>query len=454
MFKKKKINDEVGSNKHYPASNQEWCSSIYVYNKNYNKFISALDDYINNLVLTFFNTYFAHTKDINSARGRIAFKRKLINKIFISDINTKHTNEKVIINIFTYNREKFFLIKKIFHRFIKIRKKFAIYYKNKTSKIKPNKKKLKKRLWTKYNASNNIKKLYNLIIDNNMIKIKLIKLVLKVYINNNYIKRKKNNEIKLLLKIFNNKNTIDNCKGLFYDLNKKYMNYNVMRFNLQKLYIYQNKILLLNSYKYKDFFLSHLKSLTRKFYNKDVEFNIINLKQLSLNSDIFIQALVTKLNDRKNRFLRVLNKGLSIVKPVFFNKLLMLEPNIIKKKVSLYNKYNVNNFLSKTYNYHDENLYQMEKTNILRKNILDQLYNKNVKGIKMQAAGRLTKRLIASRSVYKFKYKGSIHNIDSSHKCLSSPLLKGYTKSNIQYTLINSETRNGSFGLKGWISSY
>jgi hypothetical protein len=33
-------------------------------------------------------------------------------------------------------------------------------------------------------------------------------------------------------------------------------------------------------------------------------------------------------------------------------------------------------------------------------------------------------------------------------------MLRGYVKSNSQYTLINSKTRNGTFGLKGWISSH
>jgi hypothetical protein len=33
-------------------------------------------------------------------------------------------------------------------------------------------------------------------------------------------------------------------------------------------------------------------------------------------------------------------------------------------------------------------------------------------------------------------------------------MLRGYVKSNSQYTLINSKTRNGTFGLKGWVSSH
>jgi hypothetical protein len=33
-------------------------------------------------------------------------------------------------------------------------------------------------------------------------------------------------------------------------------------------------------------------------------------------------------------------------------------------------------------------------------------------------------------------------------------MLRGHVKSNSQYTLINSKTRNGTFGLKGWVSTH
>jgi hypothetical protein len=33
-------------------------------------------------------------------------------------------------------------------------------------------------------------------------------------------------------------------------------------------------------------------------------------------------------------------------------------------------------------------------------------------------------------------------------------MLRGYIKSNLQYTLVDSKTRNGSFGLKSWLSSH
>jgi len=39
--------------------------------------------------------------------------------------------------------------------------------------------------------------------------------------------------------------------------------------------------------------------------------------------------------------------------------------------------------------------------------------------------------------------------MDSSYRGLSSIILRGYNKSNVQYSIVNSKTRNGSFGLKG-----
>jgi hypothetical protein len=33
-------------------------------------------------------------------------------------------------------------------------------------------------------------------------------------------------------------------------------------------------------------------------------------------------------------------------------------------------------------------------------------------------------------------------------------MIRGHVKSNLQYTIVHSKTRNGAFGLKGWVSSY
>ena len=45
-------------------------------------------------------------------------------------------------------------------------------------------------------------------------------------------------------------------------------------------------------------------------------------------------------------------------------------------------------------------------------------------GVRLEAKGRLTKRFTASRSVFKIKWKGSLKNIDSSYRGLSSSYVK------------------------------
>ena len=85
---------------------------------------------------------------------------------------------------------------------------------------------------------------------------------------------------------------------------------------------------------------------------------------------------------------------------------------------------------------------------------MDSLKHKAVFGVRLEAAGRLSKRITASRSVYKLRYKGNLKNLDATFHGLSVLTLRGNIKPNLQYTNISSKTRNGSFGLKGWVNSY
>jgi hypothetical protein len=137
---------------------------------------------------------------------------------------------------------------------------------------------------------------------------------------------------------------------------------------------------------------------------------------MHLNSDIYSEAIALKLKNRNNKLLRVLKKSLLKIKlPLLFDLC------------------NINKYRSIVY----------------KKNILNSMRYKFITGVRFEASGRLSRRLVASRSVFKFKYVGSLKNIYSSYIGLSSVMLRGYLKSNIQYTMINSKTRNGAFGLKG-----
>jgi len=92
---------------------------------------------------------------------------------------------------------------------------------------------------------------------------------------------------------------------------------------------YYKLLLSLNKYKFEDLFLSQLSPLISKIYNKEVEFNIINLKAIYLNSDIFTQAIALKLKNRNNRLLRVLK---------YFSYMVKLpRTNILKERFAYIN---------------------------------------------------------------------------------------------------------------------
>jgi len=153
-----------------------------------------------------------------------------------------------------------------------------------------------------------------------------------------------------------------------------------------------------------------------------VEINLVELKNIHLNSDVFSSAVALKLRDRKNKAVRILRKA-------------------ILQMVRIPDLHTIRIF--------DDCLESMNKNSILN-NLKQQV----VSGVRFEASGRLTRRLTAMRAVFKYRYTGSLKNLRSSLNSKSSTILRGYLKSNAQYTVINSKTRNGSFGLKGWLSSH
>jgi DNA-binding XRE family transcriptional regulator len=244
---------------------------------------------------------------------------------------------------------------------------------------------------------------------------------------------------------------------------------------------YYKLLLKVNSAKFEDGFLLKLRPLISKIYNKEVEFNIINLKHLALNSDIFTEIIGTKMKDpRKNGLLRVLRLAIQKVKisTEIFNKKVYLKDLWVNKAKNLrinvlLGKYKVNqdtlNQVLLDY-FPDKNSFisrfaeKVSNTGLAEKNdkdsindkakafVINSLKYKKLGGVRLEARGRLTKRFTAARSVFKLKWKGGLKNIDSSNRGLSTILLRGHFKPNVQYTYFNSKTRIGAFGLKGWIS--
>lgn len=437
----------IGKPKHYPPANKEWFNSIYVYNNNTIKLLPSLDNATLKLVKSYFNLYSRKLeKKIKPRRLRIRGRRLSTNRILISRAELKHTNDKVVVTIYVYNRQK-------------------KYYFNKIIRIATIK---------------------NLLP--NTIKIKIIK---KKSLK---IKSRVNKQKKIVWKTLgSNKNKLDNNKFKNYETN--YLKHFVTR-SLRKemLSIYLSQLLSFNESKFEKTYLLPLTSLVTRIYNKKVEFNLVNLKYLYLNSYILSQTLVTKIRNRNNRLLSVLRSCLLMFKLPYIDRVSLYE-EIYNRKRKLQNlkvdntmaaehhlislKDNILQSRSQSSDLLEQSLSNTDPKDSISKlkdfklsrvqnlmycdaqhhplfilnTILKSIRNKYVSGIRLEVAGRLTRRNKAARSLFKLRYKGNIRNMDSSYKGLSAVLLRGYAKSNLQYTKLKSWIRIGSFGLKGWVSS-
>jgi hypothetical protein len=215
--------------------------------------------------------------------------------------------------------------------------------------------------------------------------------------------------------------------------------------------IYTKQLLHFNKSKFEDTYLIKLNNIVKNIYSKNIVFNIINLKYIHLNSDIMVQSIVLKLKRKKTHLLNILKKFFKTFKISPLNKVILtqyFENNMNKKvlyNINVFNKLNKDNLNQSLFN-----IFTLKKNNIdLETLLLKNLKYKNINGLRLETKGRLSKRRTASKSVFKFKYKGSLKDLDSSYKGLSTTIIRGHIKSNIQYTKLNSKTRNGSFGIKG-----
>jgi Mitochondrial ribosomal protein (VAR1) len=477
-----KTKNTLGPIRYFPPANQEWFNSIYAYNSTYIKNITIADKNLSKLIKSYFNLYL-NKKLLHSKRILTRFRRLVVNKVFVSKAELKHTGSKVIITLYVYNEER----RALLNRLKKIEAilfpsfKFTSneVYKNKTLSLRKKLSIIKKE---------NEKNFFLIWLDKYrkhvIEKINLEKKVLDT-INRLKFKNQKLLEIEALKENVKNILTIialcenDPISFKFYRkiyskfINKTYLEKEIIILTYFKL------LLSLNKAKFEDRFLLRLKPFISKIYNKEVEFNIVNLKAVYLNSDIFTQAISLKLRNRNNRLLTVLRYFLYMVKlpkinllkerffhinmeKLWVNRIKNLTLKSLGQNMEIDNLDQLlrglfinSNFLKKPggnepckYN---SIIKTSQKTNLLNY-VLNTLKYKNMRGVRLEAKGRLTRRFTASRSVFKIKWKGSIKNIDSSYKGLSSIMLRGHVKSNIQYSMVNSKTRNGAFGLKGWIS--
>lgn len=465
----------------FPPATKEWFNSIYAYNNNTIKSLSIADKNLARLIKSYFNLYFSN-KVLKSNRITTRFRRLLVNKVFISKAELKHTSSKVIITLHVYNQQRIDLIRKIniFEnllfpsiKLLSHKGKIPLSLEEKLNIIKNQKKNISLTNW--------LKGLQVSIIEQIKLEedILLTSKSLKLRKNKSLIIENLNKNLKDLL------NIVDICENdpvsyKYYEnvyaefLHKTHLEKEILTIAYYKL------LLNLNKFKFEDQFILKLKPLICKIYNKEVEFNIVNLKTLYLNSDIFTQIIALKLKNRNNSLLQVLKSSLSLVKlpnvnrirekyyklnikELWINKVKNLKINSIIDNnpfiLESSKKDSLNQILLDILpNYSlikkdKEKISNISTKNKLSNYIINLLKYKEMTGARLEAKGRLTRRFTASRSVFKIKWKGSLKNIDSSYRGLSSIILRGHLKSNVQYSIVNSKTRNGAFGLKGWISS-
>ena len=377
--KSKKTNDEFNTDKykHIPVSYREWCNSVYSFNKNNLSNISQSSVSTIKLITSYLNAYNSKLED-KVRKTKLSDKKKRLscNKIHVSNGEFKHTNDKVIIVLYTYNRQK-------------------------------------------YNYLNLLKKNRKLLYHNELKeKFFLIKHTVLGYLKKNLDKKNFN--------IIEKSNLIH-----FY---KKWIK-KAMR--TIKFYLYIKQLLYINNSKYNYTYLETLKKYLEKIYNKKVEFNLINLKCLHLNSDILLKVSTAKVTKHRMKYKNLLKKLINVIE--------------IKPKYIPYKEKNVILDINKSI----QNIKQKAELELnLKKIVLEKIKYKQVLGVRLQFKGRLTKRITAAKSVKKFRQIGTLKNLYSSlwYKRLSTVILKGNLKSNLQYTKLNSKARIGSFGAKGWVS--
>jgi len=341
------------------------------------------------IIKSFFSVYNKSLeKLLRSKRLLLRLRRLSSNRIYLSRGEFKHTNNTALISIYIFNRQKHNYLSKLKNIYLK---KFL------TKK--------------KINAN-------------------LIKTLKSIYEKGLYCLREINKDkylfIRALYIIEKNKNyRIKTFKSLYNYTRFFYKNLLNLTFKKLRLYFLYKQLIYLNKSKLNYTYLRLLKKHLENLYNKNVEFNLINLNRFYLNSDILFESVKLKLTRNKRKMRKILNKIKDKVK-------------IDEKKISLDSTNEVKNELK-----------QINDVTILKNNVFNDLKYRHVTGFRLEARGRLSRRYTASRSVFKLKYKGNLLNLDSSSVGLSSVMLKGNLKSNLQYTKLNSKTRIGSFGLKG-----
>jgi hypothetical protein len=344
-------------------------------------------------------------------------KQTSFNKIFVSKAEVKHTNSKAIITIYIYNKEKLVLLKKI-------------------------------------------RSLTTILVQLILVKGQLLQ---SLGVNTN-------NSEALVEQLFKNntKRNKNNNNSLTYITRQIFSTIVSIRRSMLKLH--------LNKSKFEDKFLHRLSQLIGKYYGKKVEFNIVNIKDISNNADIFTEIFGSKVKKERGNVLKIMNLLLKRIKlrkegnhmwqedspynPLYLE---LMKRNIYKDtnistqlNNTTLNNDGLNKILKDFYYIASENDNSVESTdeNVqLRNIVLSKIKYKTLRGANLIVKGRLTKRYRADRALYKFKWKGGLKNVDSSFRKLRTVVYRGHLEINLEKSLFVSKRRVGSFATTGWLAT-
>lgn len=264
-IEKQKIDPQEKHNKHYPSAVREWNNSIYVFNKNAINLIPQATELVNKLIKSYFNLYnLKLERKIRSNRLLGRLRKLSSNKIYVSNGEFKHTNNKVVITLYLFNRQNFNIDKKIQKGFYKA--------------------------WLNQDVLNSRWLLIQAKAIQSIKKWNNKKLVL-IDIMESYTKNKQILDYKGLSKYI----------IFFY---KKLIKKSLDKYLLHKYY---QQLVFINKSKLNYNYLQFLKKYIEKIYNKNVEFNLVNLRRFYLNSDILSESITIKIRKNRRKLLKYLN---------------------------------------------------------------------------------------------------------------------------------------------------
>jgi len=258
--------------KYFPPVSREWKNTIYAFNANNLKNLPMYDIKINTLIKQFLGLQlkFKFLKKSYIPKKRIALS---FNKIFASKAEIKHTNNKAILTIYVYNREKTSLLKKL----KRLNKSFYLKLKNLIFKNK---------------------RIYNL--DTNELVLANALALANVKTNPDNVSPSAVCEgASIVADVIT---TGDEAKNALYSSPsggaKSIKALALLYKNIRVIRKYKLR-LSLNKYKFEEKLLYRLKNFLIKYYNKKVEFNIVNVKSVVFHTDFFTRIITSRLKKRK-----------------------------------------------------------------------------------------------------------------------------------------------------------